>query len=151
VLLSFLFTIAFVLLDRAVVRTPSARAQAIELLTLRHEVHVLRRQVQRKPWRPGDRVFLAALRRCLPRAEWWRLPVRPETLLRWHRDLVRRKWAAFGQRRGPGRPPLAPEVRELILRLARENPTWGYKRIRGELLKLGHSVAASTIQMLLRR
>ena len=87
----------------------------------------------------------------MPRAQWWRFPVRPETLLRRHRELVRRKWAAFGQRRGPGRPHLAPEVRALILRLARENPTWGYVRIRGELLKVGRPVAASTIQRLLRR
>jgi putative transposase len=151
VLLSFRYTVVSVLLDRVVLRTPSARAQTIELLALRHEVRVLRRQVQRRRWQPGDRLFLTALSRCLPRAEWWRLPVRPETLLRWHRDLIRRKWAAFGQRRGPGRPPLAPGVRVLILRLARENPRWGYVRIRGELLKLGHTDAGSTIQALLRR
>ncbi len=112
---------------------------------------MLRRQVKRSAWRPRDRLLLAALSRCLPRAQWGRLPVRPETLLRWHRELVRRKWAAFGRRRGPGRPPLAPELRALILRLARENPTWGYVRIRGELRKLGPAVAASTIQALLRR
>ena len=150
-LLSYLYLVVSVLLDRAAVRTPSARAQTIELLALRHEVRVLRRQGQRTHWRPGDRVFLAALSRCLPRAEWWRLPVRPETLLRWHRELVRRKWAAFGGRRGPGRPPAPPEVRALVVRLARENPTWGYVRIRGELLKLGHAAAASTVQALLRR
>jgi transposase InsO family protein len=94
---------------------------------------------------------LAALSRCAPRAAWGRFPVRPETLLRWHRDLVRRKWAAFGRRRGPGRPPIAPEVRALILRLAHENPTWGYQRIRGELLKLGHRVSATAIKSVLRR
>jgi putative transposase len=77
--------------------------------------------------------------------------VRPETLLRWHRDLVRRRWAAFGRRRGLGRPPLTQELRELILRLARENPSWGYVRLRGELVQLGYPVAASTIQRLLRR
>jgi putative transposase len=151
VLFSFLYTVVCVLLDRVVVRTPSARAQTIEVLALRHQVRVLRRHARRVPWRPGDRCFLAALGRCLPRAEWWRLPVRPETLLRWHRDLVGRQWAAFGQRRGPGRPRIAPEVRDLILRIARENPRWGYQRIRGEVLKLGHTVAASTIQALLRR
>src|SRR5262249_26070527 len=142
----------FVLLDLVVVvHPPPERAQTIELLALRQEVRVLRRQVKRTGWRPGDRLFLVALSRRLPRGEWRRLPVRPETLLRWHRELVRRKWAAFGRRRGPGRPPLAEEVRALILRLARENPTWGYVRIRGELPKLGHPVAASTIQRLLRR
>ena len=77
--------------------------------------------------------------------------MRPETLLRWHRGLVRRKWAAFGQRRSPGRPPLAWEVRDLIVRLAQENPTWGYQRIRGELLNLGHTVAAATIRTVLRQ
>jgi putative transposase len=139
------------LLHLALVRSPVAQPEAVELLALRHEVRVLRRQVKRPAWRPRDRLLLAALSRCLPRAQWGRLPVRPETLLRWHRELVRRRWAAFGRRRGPGRPPLAPELRALILRLARENPTWGYVRIRGELRKLGHAVAASTIQALRRR
>ena len=99
-------------------RNPAARAEKVELLALRHEVRVLRRQVKRSAWRPRDRLLLAALSRCLPRAEWGRFPVRPETLLRWHRELVRRKWAAFGRRRGPGRPPLAP-------RAARADPAPG--------------------------
>lgn len=96
-------------------------------------------------------MLLAALSRCVPRAEWWRSPVRPETLLGWHRDLIRREWTAFGRRRGPRRPTLAPEARELILRLARENSRWGYLRLRGELLTLGQAAAASTIRALLRR
>jgi putative transposase len=129
---------------------PAARAREVELLVLRHENRVLRRQVKRTRWRPGDRLLLAALSRFLPRAAWQGFPVRPETLLRWHRELVRRTRAAFGRRRRPGRPPLASELRALILRLARENPTWGYLRIRSELRKLGHAVAASTIQALLR-
>jgi putative transposase len=150
--LSFLYTILYTLLDLVVAaRTPPERAQTIELLALRHEVRVLRRQVKRPGWRPGDRLFLVALSRRLPRGEWRRLPVRPETLLRWHREFVRRKWAAFGKRRGPGRPPLASEIRDLIVRLAQENPTWGYRRIRGELLKHGHPVAAATIQTVLRQ
>jgi hypothetical protein len=96
----------FVLLDLVVVvRTPPERAQTIELLALRQEVRVLRRQVKRTGWRPGDRLFLVALSRRLPRGEWRRLPGRPETLLGWHRELVHRKWAAFGRWRGPGRPP----------------------------------------------
>jgi hypothetical protein len=149
---SFVSTILFVVLDLVVVvRTPPERARTIERLALRHEMRVLRRQVQRTGWRFGDRLFLVALRRRLPRGEWRRLPVRPGTVLRWHRALVRRKWAAFGRRRGPGRPPLASEGRDLIVRLARENPTWGSRRIRGELLKLGHAVAAATIQTVLRR
>jgi hypothetical protein len=139
------------LLDLLLIRQPAARASAVELLVLRHEVRVLRRQVQRPHWRPGDRLLLAALSRRVARGERWRFPVRPETLLHRHRALVRRKWAAFGRRRGPGRPPLAPAVRDLILRLARENPRWGYQRLRGELLKRGHTVAATTIQSVLRR
>ncbi len=150
-LLSLVYAIICVLFDLAVVCASSARAQTIELLALRHELRVLRRQAKRPQWRPGDRLLVAALSRCITRGEWRRFPVRPETLLRWHRELVRRKWAAFGQRRGLGRPPLTADVRELILRLARENPTWGYQRMRGELHKLGHRAAASTIQTLLRR
>ena len=150
-LLSFGYAVTCVLLDLLRARAPPGQAQAVELLALRHEVRVLRRQVKRTRWRAADRLLLAALSRCAPRAEWWRLPVRPETLLRWHRDLVRRKWAVFGPRRGPGRPALAPEVQNPILRLARENPRWGYQRIRGELLKLGHAVAATTVQPVLRR
>src|SRR5262249_51795762 len=114
-------------------------------------VRVLRRQIKRARWQLGDRLLLAALSRCVPRTDWGRFPVRPETLLRWHRDLVRRTWAAFGRRRGPGRRPLARELREVTLRLARENPIRGSVRLRGERLKLGHPVAASPIQRLLRR
>ncbi len=119
---SLVYAVFCALLDLLLARTPTARTQAIELLALRHEVRVLRRQVKQTHRRPADRLLLAALSRYAPRAEWWRFPVRPETLLRWHRDLVCRRWAMFGRRRGPGRPSLAPEVQDLILRLARENP-----------------------------
>src|SRR5262249_32867253 len=139
------------LLHLALGRNPAARPETVELLALRHEVRVLRRQVKRSAWRPRDRLLLAALSRCLPRAQGARRPVGRETLLRWHGELARRRGAACGGRRRPGRPPLAPDLRALILRLARENPTWGYVRIRGELRKLGHAAAASTIQALLRR
>jgi hypothetical protein len=105
-----------------------------------------------KPHRqPGDRFVLAALSRQLPRPAWRSLLVTPETAVRWHRQLVRRKWAAFG-RRGPlGRRPIPVDLRDLILRLAAENPTWGYLRIQGELRKLGHRLSASTIRRVLRR
>jgi hypothetical protein len=103
-LLSVLYAFVRLLVDLVLVRCPPARARDVELLALRHEVRVLRRQVKRGAWRPGDRFVLAALSRRLPRAAWGVLPVRPETLLRWHRELARRKWAAFGRRRGPGRP-----------------------------------------------
>jgi hypothetical protein len=150
-LLSVLYALACLLADLASVRCRDARARDIELLALRHEVRVLRRQVKRPAWTPGDRFVLAALSRRLARTAWGVLPVRPETLLRWHRELARRKWAAFGRRRGPGRPPLPAEVRDLISRLATENPRWGYQRIRGELLKLGHDVSATAIQAVLRQ
>jgi hypothetical protein len=77
--------------------------------------------------------------------------VRPETLLRWHRELVRRQWAMFGRRRGPGRPPLSSAYGDLVLRVATENPRWGYQRSHGELLKLGYCVSATAIRSVLRR
>lgn len=126
-------------------------ARTVELLARRQEGRVLRRRSRRTPWRPDDRLLLAALSRCLPREEWRCFPVRPETLLRWHRALGRRKWSLFSRRRGEGRPPRAAEVQQLIVRLARENSRWGYQRIQGELLKLGHTVSATTIRTLLRR
>jgi hypothetical protein len=150
-LLSILYACFRVLADLVLLRCRSGRARDVELLALRHEVRVLRRQVKRNAWRSGDRFVLTALSRRLPHAGWGVFPVRPETLLRWHRELVRRKWAAFGERRGPGRPQLPAEVRDLIGRLAAENPAWGYQRIRGELLKLGHDVSATAIRTILRR
>ena len=139
------------LLDLALLRCRSGAAWDLELLALRHDVRVLRRRTTRIAWRPGDRLVLAALSRYLPRAGWHAFPVRPETLLRWHRELVRRQWAVFGRRRGPGRPPLSPVCRDLVLRLATENLRWGDQRIRGELLKLGHQVSATAIRALLQR
>ena len=123
----------------------------VELLLLRHELSILRRTVRQPRLKAADRLILAALTRRLPRSAWGSLLVRPETVLGWHRALVRGKWAAFARRRGPGRPRLSETSRELILRLARENPRWGYMRIRGELLKLGYGISASTIRNLLRR
>jgi hypothetical protein len=148
---SLLYAAVRLLLDLFLLRCRSGAARDLELLALRHEVRVLRRRTKGLAWRPGDRLVLAALSRCLPRVAWPVFPVRPETLLRWHRDLVRRQWTTFGRRRGPGRPPLPAVCRELVLRLATENPGWGYQRIRGELLKLGHSVSATAIRSLLRR
>ena len=113
----------------------SSAAKDAELLMLRHEVAVLWRQVTcpRVDW--ADRAVLAGLARLLPRPSWNRLFVRPETLLRWHRDLVRRRWAYPHPR---GRPSISSEIRMLVLRLARENPTWGYRSIHGELCRLGY-------------
>jgi putative transposase len=123
------------------------RAKELEILVLRHEVSILRRQVGQARFEPHDRLLLAALSRLLPRRCWNVFLVRPETLLRWHRRLVAGRWT-YPHRR-PGRPPIGGEVRELILRLARENPSWGYLRIVGELGKLGIEVSATSVRNIL--
>src|SRR6266536_1036745 len=124
-------------------------AKDLEILVLRHQLAVLRRQVPRPKLEPADRALLAALSRRLPRSSWSRFVVRPETLLGWHRRLVAGVWT-YPHRR-PGRPPLDEHVQQLIVRLARENPRWGYQRIQGELLRLGVQVSATAIQATLRR
>src|SRR5215213_10317972 len=105
-LLSILYAVLRLLIDLAVVRGRPAAARDVELLALRHEVRVLRRTAKPNRWWPGDRLVLSALSRTLARSDWGCLPVRPETLLRWHRELVRRKWALYARRRRTGRPPL---------------------------------------------
>jgi len=122
----------------------------IELLVLRHQVKVLQRQVKRPRLSRLDRVLFAATSARLPRGSWSSFLVRPETLLRWHRELVRRKWT-YRRMGHPGRPPVEPDLRALIVRLGRENPRWGYQRIRGNLLKLGIRVSATTVRTILRR
>jgi putative transposase len=122
-------------------------AKDAEIAILRHQIEVLRRQVNRLDLEPADRAVLALLSRLLPRARWSAFMVTPATILRWHRDLVRRRWT-YPRR---GRPPVDDDIRDLILRLARENPRWGYLRIVGELRHLGVCVSASTLQRVLRR
>jgi transposase InsO family protein len=132
-----------------VLRCRSQAANEVEILVLRHELAVLRRQVERPNCRPADRILLAALARLLPRDRWGSVFVRPEMIRRWHRTLVARRWSYARPR--PGRPATHPEIRSLILRMARENPGWGYRRIHGELAGLGVRVAASTIWTILQK
>jgi putative transposase len=118
----------------------------VELLVLRHENQVLRRQAGGRPrWDHTDRLWLTALSRLVNRCRWAKIfPITPATILRWHRSLVARKWT-FTERRRPGRPSTGTSIKSLILRMARENPTWGHRRIQGELARLGHAIAASTV------
>jgi transposase len=126
----------------------SEREKEIEILLLRHQLAVLERQVARPRLTPADRALLAAFSRVFPRKAWSSLFVKPGTLLRWHRELVARRWT-YPHRR-PGRPATPEEIRELVVRLARENPGWGYRRIQGELVGLGIKLAASTVWTILR-
>ena len=144
---SFVYLVVRKLLALVVLIGRSDRSKEVEILVLRHELTVLRRRSGRHRLEPADRALLAALNQLLPRRVWPTFSVRPETLLRWHRQLVARRWTYAHKR--PGRPPLARPRRELILRLARENPHWGYQRIAGELKRLGLAVSATTVRKVL--
>ncbi|MGW1802958.1 helix-turn-helix domain-containing protein, partial [Streptomyces sp. NPDC001984] len=136
-------------LELAGLRLLGSAAKDVELLVLRHQLAVLQRQVGKPKLEPGDRVLLAALSRLLPRGRWSSFFVTPATLLRWHRELIADRWTY--PRKMPGRPPIPAETRELILRLARENPLWGHRRVQGELARLGIAVSAATVRAVLRQ
>ena len=127
----------------------SARSKDLEIVVLRHQLHVLRRQIDRPEVNDDDRSLLGAIAAALPRSlrDGW--IVTPETLLRWHRKRIARQWTQPHRRR-PGRPPTPIELRRLIVRLAGENPTWGHRRIHGELIGLGHTIASSTVWQILK-
>jgi putative transposase len=143
----FVYLLARRFLDVLSGRFRSGVAKDVEIAVLRHQLEVLRRQVHRLDVEPADRAVLALLSRLLPRVRWSAFVVTPATILRWHRELVRRRWTYPRL----GRPPIANQIRELVLRVARENPRWGYLRIVGELRHLGIRVSASTVQRVLRQ
>ena len=137
------------LLDGLMVLARRKVSKDAELLVLRHENAVLRRQISRVRYQPGDRLWLAALSRLIPRCRWGEVfAVTPATLLAWHRRLVRRKWN-YTNRRRAGRPATAEAIRKLVIRMATDNPAWGHRRVQGELARLGHPIAASTVWQIL--
>jgi hypothetical protein len=144
---SALYVVVCRLLELIVLFGRGDRAKELEILVLRHELSILHRQVKRPRFQPHDRLLLAAFSRVLPRRGWNAFLVQPETLLYWHRRLVARR-STYPHRR-PGRPPIGRDARELILRLARENSSWGYLRIAGELRKLGIAVSATSVRNIL--
>jgi len=132
----------------------SSREKETEILALRHQLRVLQRQLgtERVRFERADRALLAALLGTLPRRTLRQLQLimSPDTVLRWHRDLLNRRHATRSRPKRPGRPRTVASIRRLVLRLARENGTWGYRRIHGELALLGVTGAASTVWEILR-
>jgi len=148
VALSFLYRLVRRVVDFVLLHRMDDLAKDAEILLLRHQLAVLRRQASRPRFSWTDRALVATLARLVPRERWAAFLVTPETILRWHRALVRRYWT-YPHRR-PGRPRLPADTVELILRLARENPRWGYLRIVGELKKLGVTVSKGSVANVLR-
>jgi hypothetical protein len=145
-------SVGFVLLRRVLGLLgvgPRADAKDVEIAVLRHQLMVLRRQVFRPRYTPSDRLTLAVLAKLLPRERWSAFLITPAMLLRWHRDLVRRRWT-YPSRQG-SQHGLDPSVVDLVLRMARENSRWGYQRIAGECAKLGIQVSSTSMRNILRR
>jgi putative transposase len=134
-------------LDLFVLRARTDRSKDVEILVLRHQLVVLQRQIARPRFEPDDRAMLTALARVLSRDRWSIFMVKPDTIVRWHRRLVANHWT-YPHR--PGRPSTTVETRTMVIRLARENPTWGYRRIHGVLARLGIPIAASTVWAILK-
>ena len=148
-ILSLLYLLVRCLLGCLTVLTRHQVSKDAELLVLRHENAVLRRQIGRVRYQPGDRLWLGALSRLIPRRRWGEVfTVTPATLLAWHRRLVARTWD-YTSRRRPVRPSTTAAIRKLVIGIATDNPTWGHRRVPGELVKLGHPIAASTVWQIL--
>ena len=146
---SVVYLLARCLLGCLMVLARRGVSKDTELLVLRHQNAVLRRQIGRVRYQPADRLWLAALSRLIPKRRWGEVfAVTPATLLAWHRRLVARKWD-YANRRRPGRPSTAATIGKLVIRMATANPTWGHRRVQGELVKLGHPIAASTVWQIL--
>ena len=147
--LSFLYRLVRRVLEAIRIHRMDAVAKDAEILVLRHQLAVLQRQVARPRLACSDRAIVSAIALVVPRERWASFLVTPETILRWHRALVRRRWTYPHRRHG--RPALPQETVELILRLAGENPRWGYLRIVGELKKIGVDVSKTSVAAVLRR
>ena len=148
--LRFLYRLARRAFELVALRFRAADEKDVEILVLRHQVAVLRRQVDRPAFDDADRALLATLGGLLPRARWRAFVVQPATILAWHRRLVARRWTS-PPHRSRGRPAIEAGLAGLIVRLASENATWGYRRVHGELVALGYQVAPSTVWLILRR